>query len=339
VRQTAYLLGGDRAANVSVILRGTAEPNTRYRVDFGGRARIVTGAELLSGAIGPFTVWPRQVTPLTITRAEPAYQGQELGVRLDALVSPVDTVAGWLQAPGQLETGSSTSIPVYVTNLQSRPASGTLALSVPAGWVVGSPVSFTNLAPGKTFSAAISLTVPADAKPGAHTLRLAVTSSARHLDGTDVVQLVRPNVARGKPASQVSLAWGGLPSRAVDGNTAGDYLRDNTTSHTAEPSYQPWWQVDLGSPVSIDSIEIWNRSDCCAQRLSNYWVIVSGNAITTNSLAEALATPGAHTMHRPETAGRPTTIDLAAITGRHVRVQLESTSDPLSLTEVVVRGR
>jgi hypothetical protein len=37
------------------------------------------------------------------------------------------------------------------------------------------------------------------------------------------------------------------------------------------------------------------------------------------------------------TAGRPTVLDLDA-TGRHVRVQLESPSDPLSLTEVVVRA-
>ncbi len=339
VRQTAYLLGGDRAANVSVAFRGSVEMDTRYRVDFDGRTRVVTGADLLGGALGPFTVRPRQVTPLTITRADPAHQGEELGVRLDALVSPVKTVAGWLQVPRQLETGSSIQIPVNVTNLHSRPASGEIALRAPDGWRVGSTVSFTGLAPGKTYSAMVSLTVPAGAEPGAHTLRLAVTSNARHLDGAGVVQVVRPNLARGKPASQVSLAWDGLPGRAVDGNTAGDYWRDNSTSHTAEPAHQPWWQVDLGGPVSIDSIEIWNRSDCCTQRLSNYWIIVSDSAITTDSLAEALATPGVRTVHRPDTAGRPTEIDLAATTGRHVRIQLESTSDPLSLTEVVVRGR
>jgi hypothetical protein len=44
-------------------------------------------------------------------------------------------------------------------------------------------------------------------------------------------------------------------------------------------------------------------------------------------------------VHRPDTAGRPTTVDLAAVTGRHVRIQLESTTDALSLTEVVIRGR
>jgi alpha-L-fucosidase len=339
VRQTAHLLGGDRAANVSLAVSGNAEPNARYRVEIGGRASEVTGAELLDGAVGPFTVWPRQVTPVTITRAEPGHQGQELDVRLDALVSPVDTVTGWAQVPQQLETGSRTEISVHVTNLHSRPVSGEVVLQTPAGWTAGSPVSFANLAPGKTHSAVVEVTVPADAEPGAQTVRVAINTDVRHLDLASPTRVVRPNVARGKQASQVSLAWGGLPGRAVDGNTNGDYLRDNSASHTAEPSNQAWWQVDLGRPVAMDSIEIWNRTDCCTQRLSNYWIIVSDQPITTDSLAEALATPGVHTVHRPDTAGRPTTVDLAAVTGRHVRIQLESNTDPLSLTEVVVRGR
>jgi hypothetical protein len=31
-----------------------------------------------------------------------------------------------------------------------------------------------------------------------------------------------------------------------------------------------WWQVDLGSKKDIKQIIIYNRTDCCAARLSNF---------------------------------------------------------------------
>jgi alpha-L-fucosidase len=85
VRQTAHLLA-EQAARVSVSVRGTADPGTRYRVAVGGQERVVTGAELTGGAVGPFEVRPRRVTPVTITRAEPAHQGQELGLTADEVL-------------------------------------------------------------------------------------------------------------------------------------------------------------------------------------------------------------------------------------------------------------
>lgn len=330
VRQTAHLLA-DRTTQASVTVRGTAEPATRYRVTVGNQERVVTGAELTGGAVGPFTVRANQVTPLTITLAEPAHQGQDLGLRLDAAVV-ADRLVGWAQPPGQLETGTTTAIPVHVTNHDRKPASGTVGLR---GWGVES-VSFRNLAPGQTFSTTIPVTVPAE--PGTHTLGVRLTSGNRHIEVDSQVAVVRPNVAAGKPATQVSTAWGGVPERAVDGNTAGDYLVDNSASHTAEPSTEAWWQVDLGQRYTVDAVEIWNRTDCCTDRLSDYWVLVSDTPITTNSLAEALATPGVVAVHQPDPAGRPTEIDLDDATGRYVRVQLESASNPLSLTEVIVRA-
>jgi alpha-L-fucosidase len=337
VRQTAYLVG-DKLESVYLTARGGVEPDSRYRVDVGGHATVVTGAGLTGGALGPFLVWPRKVTPVTITRAEPTHQGHELGVHVDAVVAPAQTVAGWVQAPRQLETGSRTEVPVNVTNLHGRPVSGKVALRVPTGWTAGGAVPFANLAPGQTQTVLVPVTVAADAEPGARTIGAVVTSGARHLDLSSPVRLVLPNVAVGKTATQVSTAWGGLPERAVDGNTGGSFDGDRSTSHTAEPSNQGWWQVDLGGQFKLGSIEIWNRSDCCTQRLANYWILVSDQPITTDSLAEARQTPGVIAVHQPGVAGRPTSIELGARTGRHVRVQLESTSDPLSLAEVVVRA-
>jgi hypothetical protein len=39
-----------------------------------------------------------------------------------------------------------------------------------------------------------------------------------------------------------------------------------------------WWQVDLGGKKKISQIIIYNRTDCCVDRLSNYQVSVSDKA-------------------------------------------------------------
>jgi hypothetical protein len=44
------------------------------------------------------------------------------------------------------------------------------------------------------------------------------------------------------------------------------------------PTPTAWWQVDLGSKKNISQIIIYNRTDCCANRLSNYQVSISNKA-------------------------------------------------------------
>jgi hypothetical protein len=61
--------------------------------------------------------------------------------------------------------------------------------------------------------------------------------------------------------------------KATDGNTEGDYYRGSVAHTAAEPS--PWWEVDLGSSATIDTVVVWNRTDCCKDRLADYWVFVS----------------------------------------------------------------
>ena len=81
------------------------------------------------------------------------------------------------------------------------------------------------------------------------------------------------NLALGKPVQQSSTGWGGDPRRAVDGNNDGNYGA-NSVSHT-EGQPQPWWQVDLGSVQGVRNIRIWNRTDCCGDRLAKFYVLVS----------------------------------------------------------------
>jgi putative heme-binding domain-containing protein len=68
------------------------------------------------------------------------------------------------------------------------------------------------------------------------------------------------NVARGGKATQKNTAHGGDASRAVDGNKDASFGGGGQT-HTQENTPNPWWEVDLGEEVPIDSIAIYNRGD------------------------------------------------------------------------------
>ena len=74
-----------------------------------------------------------------------------------------------------------------------------------------------------------------------------------------------------------------LASRAIDGNTDGSFYH-NSVQHTLndENNYvgngYAWWQVALGQDYQVDQIVIWNRTDCCVDRLNNFTVtLFDGN--------------------------------------------------------------
>ena len=149
-----------------------------------------------------------------------------------------------------------------------------------------------------------------------------------------VVQPVS-NLARGKSATQSSTFSGASTSRAVDGNTNGAFNASSVT-HTNYDT-NAWWQVNLGATYQLDSIQLWNRTDCCANRLSNFYVFVAATDMTGRSLTSLVNDT---TVWRLQVTGQaPTKLHVpAAVNGRFVRVQLAG-SNNLSLTEVQVYGR
>ena len=144
------------------------------------------------------------------------------------------------------------------------------------------------------------------------------------------------NLAQGKSAMQSTTLTNFNPSgdawHAVDGNTDGNYMA-GTVTHTNGDS-QPWWQVDLGAVSSIGNIDLWNRNDCCAERLTSYYVFVSDAPFTSTDPAQTQAQAGVWTAY---TAGQAPTHSTLAVnrTGRYVRVQLAG-AGILSLAEVQV---
>ena len=84
------------------------------------------------------------------------------------------------------------------------------------------------------------------------------------------------NVARNGKATQQSVSFGGVASRAIDGNKNGSYAAGGQT-HTAGGNTDAWWEVDLGEEVPVESIVIWNRSEAegrYVDRLDGFSLIV-----------------------------------------------------------------
>lgn len=81
-----------------------------------------------------------------------------------------------------------------------------------------------------------------------------------------------PNQALGKSARQSSTEKGGDASRAVDGNTNGSFPEGSVTHTGEEPT--AWWEVDLGQVYDVSKVRIWNRTDCCAERLDGCLILV-----------------------------------------------------------------
>ena len=73
------------------------------------------------------------------------------------------------------------------------------------------------------------------------------------------------NLALGKQCSQSSdyVRWGEA-SHAVDDNTSGTY-DDRHCTHTQVGDKHPWWMVDLGAMLAVESVTIFNRVDCCSK--------------------------------------------------------------------------
>ena len=245
-----------------------------------------------------------------------------------------------VRVPDAAQRGTTVVGSAVIANASSEASDpAEVEVTGPEGWTVTSgAASVPELAPGESYVVPITIAVPADAEPAPG--RIVVTTSADGVSTVAVatVKIALPNLAKGKPATQSSVAWDGVPARAVDGNRNGAFS-GNSVTHTSEPSTEAWWQVDLGAVAAIDRIEIYNRTDCCGERLSNYWVMTSDEPIAANSLAEARATAGVSAIRVAEQAGRPSVIDLPeGATGRYVRIQLESATLPLSLAEVEVLG-
>jgi RHS repeat-associated protein len=151
-------------------------------------------------------------------------------------------------------------------------------------------------------------------------------------------QVPNTNLAQGKTATQSSTLSGYStdgPSSAVDGNTDGNFF-DGSVTHTNDDA-NAWWQVDLGSSQWVSTINIYGRTDCCSDRLSDYWVFVSDQPFLATDTPATLQNRAGTWNNHQTTYPNPSTAITVGAEGRYVRVQLSGTNY-LSLAEVQVWG-
>ncbi|XP_078677557.1 cell surface hyaluronidase CEMIP2-like isoform X3 [Branchiostoma floridae x Branchiostoma belcheri] len=137
------------------------------------------------------------------------------------------------------------------------------------------------------------------------------------------------NVALYKTAYQSSETWNGSPGRAVDGGRSGSY-GDGSCTHT-DTEDNPWWYVDLGRTQEVDHITVFNRQDCCWDRITPFNVYIGDNSnVTANpKLVGEFSFP----------AGQADkTIQVGGMKGRYVGISLPGSNRVLTLCEVEVYG-
>ena len=178
---------------------------------------------------------------------------------------------------------------------------------------------------------------------------LSINRSGRYVriqrEGTGVLSLAEvqiiqsgtsfDNVAVGKTASASSQTFGGVPGRAVDGITNGNFAAGSVTHTTREA--QPYWEVDLEDLYSLNSLSIFNRTDCCGQRLGDFHVFISDFPFTSTSLTATQNQPGVTDLSFNGPAGARVDFSVNR-NGRYIRVQLEDNSQFLALAEVQAFG-
>ncbi|CAH1239028.1 SSC5D [Branchiostoma lanceolatum] len=146
-------------------------------------------------------------------------------------------------------------------------------------------------------------------------------------DGCTDYSLKGVNVALDTTSFQTSISSGGVASRAVDGNTDTNWVAGSCT-HTAEEA-NPSWRVDLGQSYVIDRVVIFNRRDCCSERISPFNIHIGySDQVSANTKCG-----GDHqfAVNQPSMS-----VACRGLRGRYVGVRLPGPSRILTLCEVQV---
>jgi len=139
------------------------------------------------------------------------------------------------------------------------------------------------------------------------------------------------NLAYNKPTQQSSLLEHGYSYLAVDGNMHGNY-EANETTRTDEEEHS-WWEVDLLHSYDLSTLSIWNRTDCCSDDLSEYYILVSNTAMKDRSYDELIKDTSIWKYYVAGKSVQHLKIN-PNTKGRYIRIQ-KSTYGNLSIAEVV----
>jgi hypothetical protein len=338
------MIGTAFSAPLQVMLRDSGNPVSGATVTFSPSGVIgVPGAVLSSTTALTDASGIAQVTATANLLAgsyvvSASYQGLTVSFSLTNFGSP-GRIAATGGTPQFAAVGAAFGSPLQVTVRDSA-----------GNPVSGAPVTFTAPASGATAmlssatavtdaNGVASATATANGTPGSYLVTARVGALATSFVLTNL-SAGRSNLALAPATATQSSTLPGYPTAgagaAMDGNTDGNFFNGSVTATNLDMN--AWWQVDLGGLAIVNSIVVWNRTDCCGPRLSDYWVFVSNTPfLPTDTPATLQNRVGTFARHQT-TAPNPFTIFVAgSILGRYVRVQLTG-ADYLSLAEVQVIG-
>ena len=245
--------------------------------------------------------------------------------------------SGGTPQPATVGAAFATALQAIVRDQSGTPMGGvTVTFSAPssgASAVLSSTTALTNA------SGIASVSATANRTAGTYHVTASVGSLSAVFTLTNVATGgTGANLAAGKTASESStlpgVSFAGAQS-AIDGNTDGVFYDGSVSTTNLETN--PWWQVDLGASASLTSIAVYNRTDCCGSRLSDYWVFVSDTPFAASDTPATLQFRAGTWSSHQTVAPSPMTAISGPAQGRYVRVQLSGTNY-LSLAEVVLTG-
>lgn len=155
--------------------------------------------------------------------------------------------------------------------------------------------------------------------------------------------LLQNNLAHGKPATQSSTYQNAFAWKGNDLQTYGTCESGAIACTNFEAN--PYWEVDLQQMRAITRVEVYNRTDCCGDRLKNWQVFVSADHNTWTSIyADGVATGAPAYTNIDRNTPLYTTqnmrgrmLDRGTWQGRYVRVRIAG-QQYLQLADVVVSG-
>jgi hypothetical protein len=128
--------------------------------------------------------------------------------------------------------------------------------------------------------------------------------------------------------------------RAIDGYFDGYWQNNDTNSVThSRTNNNSFWQGDLGSSQEISEVYLFNRQDCCMERLNNFYVLISDMPFEPGANLDSARRNANAEVSVTTQVGRyePGKVSFdAGTTGQYVQVFLPK--GYLSLAEVEARG-
>ncbi|MEM8899195.1 MAG: discoidin domain-containing protein, partial [Bacteroidota bacterium] len=128
--------------------------------------------------------------------------------------------------------------------------------------------------------------------------------------------------------TQTNMALGGTASMS---STYNDYVPeslndgikddDNNLAHTAWTNPNEWMEIDLGADFLIGGVRIWNRTDCCSERLTGAYLLVSDQPFSTSMDFQAALANATFSMKLDDQELQETADIKVGQFGRYVRLQ------------------